>query len=119
MVTMRRSHACNLHLQERERAATFHRGPFLVVMRPQGAPKQKQEVPPSPGSTTAVREAAVTFFEGGDLQGGHEAPLVPVPLPLGSVRVSLGAYSTFEDCYALVSAYCRGRQEDRQRGRKS
>jgi hypothetical protein len=33
---------------------------------------------------------------------GGEHQLVPVPLPVGSVRASLGALSTFEDCYALV-----------------
>eukprot|EP00879_Flechtneria_rotunda_P008156 GHRR01008543.1.p2 GENE.GHRR01008543.1~~GHRR01008543.1.p2 ORF type:complete len:328 (+),score=138.53 GHRR01008543.1:2759-3742(+) len=49
---------------------------------------------------TAVMEAAAAAVE-------HKAPaaskhLVPVKLPLGSVRASLGALSTFEDCYNLV-----------------
>lgn len=35
-------------------------------------------------------------------EGGVAHQLVPVPLPVGSVRASLGALSTFEDCYALV-----------------
>lgn len=35
-------------------------------------------------------------------EGSDAHQLVPVPLPVGSVRASLGALSTFEDCYALV-----------------
>lgn len=37
-----------------------------------------------------------------DAADDHQHHLVPVPLPVGSVRASLGALSTFEDCYALV-----------------
>jgi hypothetical protein len=48
------------------------------------------------GDTTAAAAAAAAADVGGEHQ------LVPVPLPVGSVRASLGALSTFADCYALV-----------------
>ncbi|WIA16844.1 hypothetical protein OEZ85_013779 [Tetradesmus obliquus] len=79
--------------QERERAAKFHKGPILIVMRPQGSN--------SSSSSSSSPEAIVRLAEQQQQDAG-EPPLEAVPLPLGSVRVSLGAYSTFEDCYALV-----------------
>lgn len=87
------------HLQERARAAEGHTGPVLVVMRPHptatGTPVNTANSTHTAGADSAAATAAGPA--GGD---GHQ--LVPVPLPVGSVRASLGALSTFEDCYALV-----------------
>jgi hypothetical protein len=101
-----------ISLQERERAAKSHKGPFLVVMRPQSSSsssprkhQQWQQQHPE-GIVRLAQDEQQQQQQGGD---GVEL-LEPVPLPLGSVRVSLGAYSTFEDCYALVSTagvWCR------------
>jgi hypothetical protein len=49
---------------------------------------------------SADAETGADSGEGG--AGGVHHQLVPVPLPVGSVRASLGALSTFEDCFALV-----------------
>jgi hypothetical protein len=54
---------------------------------------------PTPGTPTYTN-AASDSSAGEAGSGAHQ--LVPVPLPVGSVRASLGALSTFEDCYALV-----------------
>jgi len=83
--------------EERARAAEGHTGPVLVVMRPRpAAPGTTVNTTNSTG-TTGADGVAAAGAAGGD---GHH--LVPVPLPVGSVRASLGALSTFEDCYALV-----------------
>lgn len=85
-------------MQERERAAKSHKGPILVVMRPQGC---------NSGCSSSSPEAVVRLAgEQQQQQQDGEPQLEAVPLPLGSVRVSLGAYSTFEDCYALVGEAC-------------
>jgi hypothetical protein len=55
---------------------------------------------PTPGTPTYANTAAYDSSAGEAGSGAHQ--LVPVPLPVGSVRASLGALSTFEDCYALV-----------------
>lgn len=83
-------------MQEHERAAKSHKGPILVVMRPQGC---------NSGCSSSSPEAVVRLAGEHQQQDG-EPQLEAVPLPLGSVRVSLGAYSTFEDCYALVGEAC-------------
>ena len=88
----RKVYALFFCVQERERAAKSHKGPILVAMRPQKC-----------SSPEAVARLAGEQQQ----QDEGEPQLEAVPLPLGSVRVSLGAYSTFEDCYALVSAACR------------
>lgn len=85
------------HLQERARAAEGHTGPVLVVMRPRPAVPGTTVNTANSTDTTEAGSAAAAGPAGGD---GHQ--LVPVPLPVGSVRASLGALSTFEDCYALV-----------------
>lgn len=53
------------------------------------------------GDTTDTGTGADMGADGGEGGGVHHQ-LVPVPLPVGSVRASLGALSTFEDCFALV-----------------
>lgn len=55
---------------------------------------------PTPGTPTYANAATSDSSAGEAGSGAHQ--LVPVPLPVGSVRASLGALSTFEDCYALV-----------------
>jgi molybdenum cofactor sulfurtransferase len=55
---------------------------FITVLRPAGA-------------------AEAGMGEVGE-QGAASGELVPVDLPLGSLRASFGWASTFEDCYALV-----------------
>lgn len=114
---------CYCPSQERARAAEGHTGPVLVVLRPPALAKAlgtrsgrsssnkataitptavaASAASPAPHddiSTSLPAEAADPTEAAG--QGHHH--LVPVPLPLGSVRASLGALSTFEDCYALV-----------------
>lgn len=84
-------------MQERERAAKSHKGTILVVMRPQGC---------NSGYSSSSPEAVVRLAGEQQQQQDGEPQLEAVPLPLGSVRVSLGAYSTFEDCYALVGEAC-------------
>jgi hypothetical protein len=62
--------------------------------------------PPSPDTPESSGAAAVAgaalAAAGGGGAAGSTNHLVPVPLPVGSVRASLGTLSTFEDCYALV-----------------
>lgn len=92
--------------QERARAAAGHKGPVLVVMRPQ----HHDATAATPTDTSSSRTQHNNQQQQKQTVAASEQPvshsdeesLVPVPLPLGSVRVSLGPYSTFEDCYALV-----------------
>jgi hypothetical protein len=120
-------------MQERARAAQGHKGPILVVMRPRtssiggklildppqhtnsSSSSSKADLVATSHSPFAVRSpsslglAAAAAAGMRSSRGSMAGPsavrqLVPVPLPLGSVRASLGAMSTFEDCYALVSA---------------
>jgi hypothetical protein len=122
-------------MQERARAAQGHKGPILVVMRPHTSsiggkltldPPQHNNssssssskadlasshspfAVKSPSSVGLAAAAAAGMRSSRGSVAGPSAvrQLVPVPLPLGSVRASLGAMSTFEDCYALVSAGC-------------
>jgi hypothetical protein len=72
-----------LLLQERSRAANNHRGQLLTVMRPAKGPAAAADTTSSTDSTDGTG-------------------LVPVQLPTGSVRVSLGYLSTFEDMHALL-----------------
>lgn len=103
-------------LQERARAAEGHTGPVLVVMRPRAlatsssvASDASTATDASMGASTPSRAAAgdptdtgADMGADGGEGGGVHHQLVPVPLPVGSVRASLGALSTFEDCFALV-----------------
>ncbi|WIA41880.1 hypothetical protein OEZ86_009204 [Tetradesmus obliquus] len=118
--------------EERARAAQGHKGPILVVMRPRTSSIGGRLIfePPttntanttnttnttttsssssikastaSADSPFALRVASGLRSSRGSMAGPSAArQLVPVPLPLGSVRASLGAMSTFEDCFALV-----------------
>jgi hypothetical protein len=81
--------SCCLLLQERSRAANNHRGQLLTVMRPAKGP----------AAAPAAAAAADTISSTGSTDG---TGLVPVQLPTGSVRVSLGYLSTFEDMHALL-----------------
>jgi selenocysteine lyase/cysteine desulfurase len=69
-------------LQERARAVSNHRGQLLTVMRPA---KDPAAAATANGSSSVIATG-----------------LVPVQLPTGSVRVSLGYLSTFEDMHALL-----------------
>uniref|UniRef100_A0A383VH74 Aminotransferase class V domain-containing protein n=1 Tax=Tetradesmus obliquus TaxID=3088 RepID=A0A383VH74_TETOB len=110
--------------EERARAAQGHTGPILVVMRPRTSSIGGRLIFEPPTTTTntsttsssgikasaasadspcALRAASGSRSSRGSMAGPSAArQLVPVPLPLGSVRASLGAMSTFEDCFALV-----------------
>ena len=86
---------CSLILQERARAATGHKGPLLIVMRPRSAAINTQ-YQGKETHTTAMEEDQQQEASGGAAEG-----LVPVSLPTGSVRASLGPLSTWEDCWVL------------------
>jgi selenocysteine lyase/cysteine desulfurase len=73
-------------LQERSRATNNHRGQLLTVMRPA-----------KNAGFAAAAAAAANLNSSTDGTG-----LVPVQLPTGSVRVSLGYLSTFEDMHAVL-----------------
>uniref|UniRef100_A0A383VTC1 Aminotransferase class V domain-containing protein n=1 Tax=Tetradesmus obliquus TaxID=3088 RepID=A0A383VTC1_TETOB len=62
--------------EERSRAASNHRGQLLTVLRP-------------------AKAAAAA-------DGSRDSGMVPVQLPTGSIRVSLGYLSTFEDMHAVL-----------------
>jgi len=96
--------------EERARAAEGHTGPVLVVMRPRPAAHGTNTTSTAPqagtqSDTWAASGTAAAAGEGAAVNGAEGSgphQLVPVPLPVGSVRASLGALSTFEDCYAFV-----------------
>lgn len=73
--------------EERRRAAEGHRGQLLTVLRP------------ASNDTREPRRAAASA--GGAVSS--ELRMVAVQLPVGTVRVSLGAYSRFEDVHAFVA----------------
>ena len=77
------------------RAAAHHTGQMLTVLRPAGQ-VQGCYIGSAINNTTGAAEAtAATLLD-------STVELVPVQLPTGSVRVSLGYLSTFEDVYAFV-----------------
>lgn len=98
-------------MQERMRAAAHHRGQMLTVLRPAshvqagcyvGAGRSPEAASSaSPAATTGAASAAAAAGAPSTADDAA-ADLVPVQLPTGSVRISLGYLSTFEDVYAFV-----------------
>lgn len=87
-------------MQERSRALISHRGPLLTVLRP---PSVAQATPSSCTSPSLNQSTVITAAAASNPGTGVNAGLAHVHLPTGSIRVSFGFMSTFEDVHALVS----------------
>lgn len=79
------------------RAASHHTGQMLTVLRPASQAQGS-------GHHLGTSHNLTPETTGAPAAQPAEAPavLVPVQIPTGSVRVSLGYLSTFEDVYAFV-----------------